>query len=73
MRFINVAGELTLQAKLRDTWEHIYRVIPYPRYDGEYEIVNWYTGIDTGTLAGFGPAAMMANDNNLIRSSPIPA
>ncbi|HWY81585.1 MAG TPA: arylamine N-acetyltransferase [Roseiarcus sp.] len=43
MRFINVAGELTLQAKLRDTWEHIYRVIPYPRYDGEYEIVNWYT------------------------------
>jgi N-hydroxyarylamine O-acetyltransferase len=43
MRFINVAGEVTLQAKLRDTWEHIYRVIPYPRYDGEYEIVNWYT------------------------------
>lgn len=32
MRFVNVAGELTLQAKLRDTWEHIYRVIPYPRY-----------------------------------------
>src|ERR1700733_5535580 len=28
MRFIDVAGELTLQAKLRDTWEHIYRVIP---------------------------------------------
>jgi N-hydroxyarylamine O-acetyltransferase len=44
MRFIDVGGELTLQAKLRDTWEHIYRVIPYPRYDGEYEIVNWYTG-----------------------------
>lgn len=20
------------------------RVIPYPRYDGEYEITNWYTG-----------------------------
>jgi N-hydroxyarylamine O-acetyltransferase len=44
MRFINVAGELTLQAKLRDTWEHIYRVIPYPKYDSEYEIANWYTG-----------------------------
>ena len=44
MRFIDVGGELTLQAKLRDTWEHIYRVIPYPRYDGEYEITNWYTG-----------------------------
>jgi N-hydroxyarylamine O-acetyltransferase len=44
MRFIDVGGELTLQAKLRDTWEHIYRVIPYPRHDGEYEITNWYTG-----------------------------
>lgn len=44
MRFIDVGGELTLQARLRDAWEHIYRVIPYPRYDGEYEITNWYTG-----------------------------
>ncbi len=44
MRFIDIGGELTLQAKLRDAWEHIYRVIPYPRYDGEYEITNWYTG-----------------------------
>jgi N-hydroxyarylamine O-acetyltransferase len=44
MRFVDVGGELTLQAKLRDDWEHIYRVIPYPRYDGEYEITNWYTG-----------------------------
>jgi len=44
MRFIDVGGELTLQARLRDTWEHIYRVIPYPRHDSEYEITNWYTG-----------------------------
>src|SRR5262249_59208796 len=44
MRFIDVGGELTLQARLRDDWHHIYRVIPYPRYDGEYEITNWYTG-----------------------------
>jgi N-hydroxyarylamine O-acetyltransferase len=43
MRFIDVGGELTLQARLKDSWEHIYRVIPYPRYDGEYEITNWYT------------------------------
>jgi N-hydroxyarylamine O-acetyltransferase len=43
MRFIDVGGELTLQSRLRDAWEHIYRVIPYPRYDGEYEITNWYT------------------------------
>ena len=44
MRFIDVGGELTLQSRLRNAWEHIYRVIPYPRFDGEYEITNWYTG-----------------------------
>jgi len=44
MRFIDVGGELTLQSRPRNDWEHIYRVIPYPRYDGEYEITNWYTG-----------------------------
>jgi N-hydroxyarylamine O-acetyltransferase len=43
MRFVDIGGELTLQSRLRDAWEHIYRVIPYPRYDGEYEITNWYT------------------------------
>ena len=43
MRFIDVGGELTLQARLNHGWQHIYRVIPYPRYDGEYEITNWYT------------------------------
>jgi len=43
MRFIDVGGELTLQARFKHGWQHIYRVIPYPRYDGEYEITNWYT------------------------------
>jgi N-hydroxyarylamine O-acetyltransferase len=43
MRFIDVGGELTLQAQFKRGWEHIYRLIPYPRYDGEYEITNWYT------------------------------
>jgi N-hydroxyarylamine O-acetyltransferase len=44
MRFIDIGGELTLQTRLKHGWEHIYRVMPYPRYDGEYEITNWYTG-----------------------------
>jgi N-hydroxyarylamine O-acetyltransferase len=30
MRFIDVGGELTLQARLKHGWQHIYRVIPYP-------------------------------------------
>ena len=49
MRFIDVDSELTLQARLKHGWEHIYRVIPYPRYDGEYEITNWYTGTHPDT------------------------
>ncbi len=43
MRFIEVNGELTLQQLLGQQWEHIYRVIPHPRYDAEYEVANWYT------------------------------
>jgi N-hydroxyarylamine O-acetyltransferase len=43
MRFVDVAGELTLQSRLGAQWEHIYRVVPYPRYDSEYEVANWYT------------------------------
>jgi N-hydroxyarylamine O-acetyltransferase len=43
MRFIVVNDELTLQSRLGDRWEHIYRVIPHPRYDAEHEITNWYT------------------------------
>ncbi len=49
MRFLDVSGELTLQARFQRVWEHIYRVIPYPRYDGEYEIVNWFTGTHPDT------------------------
>ncbi len=49
MRFIDVGGELTLQAQLKHGWQHIYRVIPYPRYDGEYEITNWYTATHPDT------------------------
>jgi N-hydroxyarylamine O-acetyltransferase len=49
MRFVDVGGELTLQARLKQGWQHIYRVIPYPRYDGEYEITNWYTATHPDT------------------------
>jgi len=44
MRFIDVGGELTLQARLKRGWQHICRVIPYLRFDSEYEIPNWHTG-----------------------------
>ena len=49
MRFVDVGGEPTLQAWVGGTWEHVYRVIPYPRYDMEYEITNWYTATHPDT------------------------
>jgi N-hydroxyarylamine O-acetyltransferase len=48
MRFITMGDELTLQSQLGDKWEHIYRVVPHPRFDAEYEIANWYTGSHPG-------------------------
>ena len=44
MRFIAMGDELTLQSRLADRWEHIYRVVLLPRFDAEYEICNWFTG-----------------------------
>jgi len=44
MRFITMGDELTLQARLGQSWEHIYRVVFLPRVDDEYEIANWFTG-----------------------------
>ena len=44
MRFVAMGEELTLQAKLGERWEHIYRVVALPRVDAEYEICNWFTG-----------------------------
>ena len=44
MRFVAMGEELTLQAKLGQRWEHIYRVVALPRFDAEYEICNWFTG-----------------------------
>ena len=44
MRFIIMGDELTLQCKLGERWEHIYRVVMLPRVDTEYEMCNWFTG-----------------------------
>jgi N-hydroxyarylamine O-acetyltransferase len=43
MRFIRMGDELTLQSRLGEQWEHIYRVVLLPRVDAEYEICNWFT------------------------------
>ena len=62
VRFIEVSGELTLQQLLGQHWEHIYRVIPYARYDAEYEVANWYTATH--------PSAPYPS--NMIAARPLP-
>jgi N-hydroxyarylamine O-acetyltransferase len=62
MRFVAMGEELVLQARLGDSWEHIYRVVPLPRVDAEYAIANWFTATH--------PDSAFAN--NLIAARPGP-
>jgi N-hydroxyarylamine O-acetyltransferase len=43
MRLWPVGEELTLQAKLGDEWQSIYRLSPHPRLSIDYEVANWFT------------------------------
>jgi len=60
MRFIRTGDELTLQSRLGQQWEHIYRVVLLPRLDAEYEICNWFTASHPKSL----------HRNNLIAARP---
>jgi N-hydroxyarylamine O-acetyltransferase len=43
LRLWPVGEELTLQAKLGDDWQSIYRLSPHPRLGVDYEVANWFT------------------------------
>ena len=43
MRLWPVGEELTLQAKLGEDWESIYRLSPHSRLAVDYEVANWFT------------------------------
>jgi N-hydroxyarylamine O-acetyltransferase len=43
MRLWPVGEELTLQAKLGEDWQSIYRLSPHPRLSIDYEVANWFT------------------------------
>ena len=43
MRLWPVGDELTLQAKLGEDWQNIYRLSPHPRLAADYEVANWFT------------------------------
>jgi len=44
MRLLPVGEELTLQARLGETWQSMYRLSPQrTAVDGDYEVMNWFT------------------------------
>lgn len=43
MRLWPIGEELTLQAKLGEDWQNIYRLSPHPRLGVDYEVANWFT------------------------------
>jgi N-hydroxyarylamine O-acetyltransferase len=62
MRLWPVGEELTLQAKLGEDWQNIYRLSPHPRFSVDYEVANWFTATH--------PASLFVN--NLIVARPEP-
>ncbi len=42
-RFVPRDRELQLQARLGDRWVPVYRLLPAPMRDVDYELANWYT------------------------------
>lgn len=43
MRLWPVGDELTLQARLGDDWQNVYRLSPHPRLPVDFEVANWFT------------------------------
>jgi len=62
MRLVPTGEELTVQAKLGENWENMYRLLPQPRLDTDYEIANWFTATHPNSLFV----------NNLIAARPGP-
>ena len=50
MCLVPAGDELTLQAKLGEDWENIYRLLPQARLDTDYEIANWFTATHPNSL-----------------------
>jgi N-hydroxyarylamine O-acetyltransferase len=62
VRLWPVGEELTLQAKLGEDWQSIYRLSPHPRLSVDFEVANWFTATH--------PASPFVN--NLIIARPGP-
>jgi N-hydroxyarylamine O-acetyltransferase len=42
-RMVSDAGELQLQALIAGSWAPVYRLLPGPLLDTDYQLANWYT------------------------------
>lgn len=42
-RLVPVGGELQLEAEIAGRWAPVYRLLPSPQLDADYELANWYT------------------------------
>lgn len=62
MRLVSAGEELTLQAKLGEHWENIYRLLPQFRLETDYEIANWFTATH--------PNSLFVNNRIAARPSP---
>jgi len=43
MRLLPVGDEVTLQARLGDAWQSVYRLSLRPAIDADYDVANWFT------------------------------
>jgi N-hydroxyarylamine O-acetyltransferase len=62
MRLLPVDNDLVLQARIGEAWQNLWRVLPHPAQDADYEVANWF--------AATHPNSMFAN--NLIAARPGP-
>jgi len=42
-RLVPAGGELQLEAEIAGRWAPVYRLLPTPQLDADYELANWYT------------------------------
>ena len=42
-RLVPAGGELQLEAEIAGRWAPVYRLLPSPMLDTDYELANWYT------------------------------
>jgi N-hydroxyarylamine O-acetyltransferase len=50
MRLLPVGSELVLQAKLDNIWENLWRLCSHAVADADYEVANWFTATNPGSV-----------------------